>query len=517
MKIKILLFTILSVWMFSSCFKDEGNYDYTTLHPEFWGYVNSLTVYLGEEVEIHPIVSYGDLEDTTQVRFEWFIKDTIASTERVLRFKGTVVETINCDIVTIHPNGLAYVYYFQINVTSPYSLGWCLLYEDGGESELAHITTSTVTDEMTGETITKYNLYKDIYKNINGSSLGSEPIKIMEHYREEYKSNNQLLVIQRGGQGCVELDGASLQKSLNTVQEFIDEQPPLNFAPKDIVYLERFHFVWNGDGNIYTRLVPSPADGWHLTAFNNTPLYIEKGIRVDQILYSQYFMTDFVLLYDGLNKRLVPIGSRVATNTDGPGVLTMQEEYPEGFVDLTNFGDYELIYGSSCHDAGGSASENDADFSMLLRDANGQYTWQTFHVKFKKPNYYVTFPSSQSPVQEFTRGDLITEKTKYWLFKQRDYMFFTSGVNNDQLYYYDTNRGTIHLYKDFDGKEITAMHPNKGFTELGVGFADGTFKIFDVSEAVFISSQPKEIYSVDGIGKIVDVIYRYNKTGDHWK
>jgi hypothetical protein len=72
------------------------------------------------------------------------------------------------------------------------------------------------------------------------------------------------------------------------------------------------------------------------------------------------------------------------------------------------------------------------------------------------------------------------------------------------------------LYKDFNGKEITAMHPNKGFTELGVGFADGTFKIFDVSEAVFISGQPKEIYSVDGIGKIVDVIYRYDAYDDHW-
>ena len=516
MKIKILLITIFSAWMFSSCFKDEGNYTYKP-DSDVYGEVASQTAFLGEEIEIHPIMHWGNLKDTTQVRMEWYVHDTIVSTERFLRYKATSTQSITCYLTVYHPEtGIPAYEYFTITATSPYTKGWCILYDKGGESELAHIAMSTSKNEETGETETEYVLYKDIYQNINGTSLGSEPVKITEHYLVYYKKNCQFLVIQRGGQGCVELDGSSLKKVVTLQQDFINEELPANFAPNDVIYMQYYHFVWNSDGNIYGRTNPDYNAGFNLTSFSNLPLYAEGGLRVDKILYTPYHLMDFVILYDGLNNRLIPYGSVFKETSGDPGVFEINpDQYPEGYLPLDNLGDYKLIYGSSCNDVE-SAYGNEADFSMLLHNPQtNKYLWQTFHVKKNSARFITTIPQHDALV-EFPRGDLINGKNIFWMFRNRAYLFFTAGANNDQLWYFDTKKFTVHLYKDFNGKEITAMHPNLGYKQLGVGLKDGTFSIFDVTDEVLVSGQPKEIYSVDGIGKIVDVIYRYDAYDDHW-
>jgi len=222
------------------------------------------------------------------------------------------------------------------------------------------------------------------------------------------------------------------------------------------------------------------------------------------------------MLYDGLNKRLVPYGTRTASTSGNLGELIFKGTYPSGFTPFDNFGDMKLIYGSSFNDKSSTLGGNNADFSMLLKNpATGKYYWQTFHILFKKPTFTATLPSSKAVI-EFPGGDLITSKSKFWLLKTRSYLFFTAGENNDKLYYYDIKKNSVHLYKDFAGREISAMHPNRGFTEMGVGLKDGTFTLFDITDAAFISGQPGVIFTTDGLDEIVDVIFRYEKSTHHW-
>ncbi len=516
MKIKILFVAFLCAWFLPSCFSDKGNYEYKK-DRGISGSMSSVTTFIGEEIRLEPVMNYGDIQDTTNVSFHWFIKDTLLSKDRVLLYKGDKSESVSCYLyITDNETGITQAIYFKIDVVSPFSNGWALLCNQNGKSEIAHIALlDTQTEE--GDVFTEFRLYKDIYKAQNkNEELGSEPVKLMEHYRQETNAINELLVIQRGGQGCVELDGASLQKVLTTKQELIDEVLPANFAPNDIVYLEYLHFIWNSDGSLFSRLVEKPTTGFHLSSFSNIPVYVEKGLRVDDILYTAYFVTDFVLLYDGLNKRLLPYGSYSATTTGNIGELIYQGSYPSGYTPFNNLGEMKLIYGSSYNDYT-SVYGNEADFSMLLQNpGTGKYYWQNFHVLYKKPNFTASLPSNNAVI-EFPGGDLITPSSKFWLLKTRAYMFFTAGNNNDKLYYYDTNKNSIHLYKDFGGQEIAAMHPNKGFTEMGVALKSGTFMLFDITDAVFISGQPRMIYSAEGLDEIVDVIYRYAKTTDHWR
>jgi len=519
MKIRILFVAMLSALILPSCFSDKGNYDYSK-DRGVYGQMGSPTVFIGEEINLEPIMHYGDLKDTTKVSFKWFIGDSLlVSTDRVILFKGVKSGSVSSYLyVTDDETGIITPTYFIINVVSPYAKGWTLLCNQNGKSEIAHVSQISSQDEE-GEEIIEYKLFTDIYKaQNNDEELGSEPIKLVEHYQEKTKSfnENELLVIQRGGQGCVELDGTNLQKVIRIEQEFVNETLPANFTPNDIIYLSYINFVWNSDGNLYSRLIENLTAGFHLSAFSNIPVYIKNGLRVDNILYSAYFSTDFVLLFDGLNKRLLPYGSYGATTTGDIGELIFTGTYPPNYIPLNNFGDIKLIYGSSFNDYN-SVYGNEADFSMLLYDpATTKYYWQTFHILYKKPIFTVTLPVHNA-INEFPGTDLITSNSKFWLLKTRAYLFFTSGVNNDKLYYYDTNKNSIHLYNDFSGKEITSIHPNKGFTELGLGLKDGTFVLFDITDEVFISGQPKVIYSTEGLGEIVDVIYRYdNKATNHW-
>ena len=514
MKIRIILYALLGVWLFASCFDDEGNYNYVK-DRGVWGDLGVISTYIGEEIEIAPEMYYGELRDTMDVSFVWFVKDTVVSTDRTLHFKGEKSETINCYLyVTDNGTGIASATYFQIKVLSPFATGWSVLYQKDGKSEIGHVS---MLEKEVGEGVVEieYRVYEDLYKQQNGGTeLGSQPVKFVEHYSLA-ETPSEVLVIQKGGQGNVELDGNSFQRVLNTYQEFIGEQLPTSFNPTDYVYLSYLHFIRNGDGNLYSRLVSNPRDGFHVAQFNNNPVYIAGGMRVDQVFPSAYYTTDMVILYDGLNKRLLPFGSYGATTTGNIGELVFTGKYPDGYTPLNDMGDMEVIYGASCNDFY-SVYGNECDYSMILRDPqSGKCYYQTFHVLYKKPNFTVTLPETDACI-EFAGGNLLTENTLFWLLKQRAYLFFTAGTNNDKLYYYDTKKKTVHLYKDFEGAEIAAIHPNKGYTQLGVGLKNGTFMLFDITDATFISGQPELIYSKSGFGEVVDVIYRYGVRKEYW-
>ena len=53
MKIRILLYALIGVWLFASCFDDEGNYNYVE-DRGVWGDLNVISTYIGEEIEIAP-------------------------------------------------------------------------------------------------------------------------------------------------------------------------------------------------------------------------------------------------------------------------------------------------------------------------------------------------------------------------------------------------------------------------------------------------------------------------------
>lgn len=45
--------------------------------------------------------------------------------------------------------------------------------------------------------------------------MGSNPVRLIQHFSSGISANDQILVIQRSGQGSLELDGVTLKSYFN--------------------------------------------------------------------------------------------------------------------------------------------------------------------------------------------------------------------------------------------------------------------------------------------------------------
>lgn len=107
----------------------------------------------------------------------------------------------------------------------------------------------------------------------------------------------------------------------------------------------------------------------------------------------------------------------------------------------------------------------------------------------------------------------VTDKSIFRILRSRTYIFFSGGMNNDELYYLDLSTGKSHHYASLDGRAIMAIHPADGNKELGVGLEDGTFVLFNVEDAVLKAGEPVVLYEQGGFGRIADVIFKYKFSG----
>ena len=182
--------------------------------------------------------------------------------------------------------------------------------------------------------------------------------------------------------------------------------------------------------------------------------------------------------------------------------------YPAGFIPVNNFGNYELVYGA----AYGGVPQGSTKYVLILRDGD-DWKVETFGINANALGLITLDALDKCQTFSGKTDGYVTDKSIFRILRKRTYIFFSGGVNNDELYYYDRSTGKSYHYASLNGRAIVALHPAEGDKELGVGLEDGTFILFNVEDSILKAGVSEVLYEQGGFGRIADVIYKYKLSG----
>lgn len=479
-----------------SCVKDKGNYLYkdgSNVKIEFPIAQNTDLVYafIGETLKIEPKLTFASGSSAVDFVHNWYIDGKLISTDPVLEIlpdkKGALFVNY---ILKDKTNGYSNMgQKLRVVVRSQFDRGFTILYEKNGESEIGHIWIDG----------SEYIDHLDMYKKLNNDeSLGSDPTSIREF--EVGGTESGVFVLQNGGQGSVELDGATFKKKL-TVKEAFKNSLPANFNPKSVAMLRTADYLLNADGKMYCRFFLDPIP-FTMPWFKD-PVEYPGGIKIGSMWNGWTKSNSSAIVYDEMHNRLLELqsensGAKIAEIPDADPWTPYPPDYPP----LNNFGSHEYVWGGATMDVTGFK-----EGLVLLRDPNDHkiYT-HSFQL-------YSGFFSSLQPGNRmlFPANDIITPASKFYTIVNKGFLLFTAGANNDMLYYYDCVTGLPHKLYGQMGSSITAIAGNMdtyNTATIAVGLQNGTTVFYEFSNETILSGQSKELHRVTNLGRVVDIATR---------
>lgn len=493
---KIILGFMATVFL-GSCLKDNGNYEYTNgtyiriLHPAY-----SYTTFLNDTLTVFATRQFkGEpAKDSLQFDNAWFINGEFYSDQPELKFVGKEIGSFSAKYYAIEKNTGIYTPAasgFTINVTSPFGTGWAILYDKGGKSEIGHVRVASGS----------YFDYTDLYKKANdGGELGSQPLRLNDFSITGNK--RAMFVIQHGGQGSVELSGDDYKKQLVTSSSFVGGAPA-NFKPVDIGLFATSDMIVNENGDVYPRYFNNPIP--FSTPWLSLPMQVAKGMKVTNVWKSWSNSLTYAFMYDNLNNRILQVRLDAPNVTGGiaaidtfplpvvaPGIIV-----PDDYVSPNKLGNWQYVWGGTFHDR-----QYAGDGAFLIRDPADQKIYlETFLGK----SVNRTFEWSPEFKMFFPGTSVVNDNSKYVALKGRDYLFFTGGANNSDLYYFDILSKTVMTLFKTHSSRINVLTVSDDDNELAVGLEDGTFILYDVSNQAIINGTPTELHRLSGLGKVVDI------------
>ena len=483
---------LFAVALLVSCIKDKGNYDYNFGNEVTITYTTpSYSVNIGDTLRVSPIRKYSNPQDTTEFDHEWYYNGELVSTKPVLEVVGKVAGSQRYSYFMVDrksgvrnkPESILFV-----SVVSPYRVGWGILYEKDGKSEIAHVAL------LNGV----YRNYTDIYKKANnGEELGSGPVMLKDFF---YNTGRGLQVIQRGGQGSIEMDAVTMVKKNVTANIFTGGSAPVGFKPVDVAFATASDYLVDEDGRLYTRAFVPGFIPFSIP-WTKTPMEIAGGMRISDIWDSWFRTTYRGLMHDKLNNRVLyatmePNYDQSSSAVTVNALPAPSVPYPTNYTPLNNMGNWAYVWGGTFNDAGYYLAG-----ALLLRNPTDQQL------------YYETFTLSGAdnvltPLKRivFPGNALVTADSKFAAVKARNYLFFSGGPSGQNLYYYDAiSEATPRLYAALGSKVTKIVSSSEDANLMGVGLENGTFILYDISNATLISGQPRELHRLSGLGRIADV------------
>ncbi|HMI03992.1 MAG TPA: PKD-like family lipoprotein [Pedobacter sp.] len=496
MKIKFILTSILlglCTLFISSCVKDKGNYDFSPADAVSVNFGPNITAFVGDSIKYQPVRTFKDKNDSVYFDHAWYVAGKLYSNTPEFKyyaseFAGIVVKYYMTD----RRNGLIYTTpsYLGISISSPFTSGWSLLYEDAaGNSEVGHITYNATT--------TKYTDYTGLYQKANNEPMGKQPYKIFPY---TMRGTNGIFVIQYGGQGSLDLGGNDYKKKLVASKSFTREVPN-PFEPVDLAFFNATDLLVNSNGDMYGRFFNGAAA--FTIPWMSSPLSVEKGMKITDIWDSWYKTSNLGVMYDKLNKRMLFADGSLFY--PGGGIVIRQfplpkNGYPGNYTSLQDLGNWEYVWGSSFID-----NYDNINGGMLIRSPDDRKLYfQNFEFKTSGP---ILTPLRRVP---FLGSDLVDNKSIYLAIRNRNYLFFT-GTGGKDLYYFDVETGaTMKTYEKFTDK-ITTVEMDHDSRTIAVGLENGTVIIYDISNEVLLSGKSKEVHRLTGLGKVVHVAFKSYK------
>lgn len=473
------IFTVICLTvLLSGCYKDDSTSFQIPLADVTIAPHENIPFYVGVESDYTPSVEWGETSES-DYNYKWTLNGKeIISTDFTLRYTfkemGSVYLTFQ---MTDKKTGLVYGKDFSATVTAKYFLGWVILSEgEGRVSQLSFVDMDSFTS------------YPNIYAQLNpGETLGTNPYGLANSC---IAKQDQIMVLQEGGEGTVSLNGLSFSKVSYLKHEFIGEQfPEENFKPKYMLFSHRgTEMLIAESGNMYDRIVEkartSSSAQFQDAAFT-TQAYPHIAGKA-KFTYHTFpgASTNFTLLYDGLNRRWLGYHTVAATGTQrsipefGKGTV----DFPDGFNYCTGIAnDVELVYAQSY----GEAASSMKLINILKR--GGSYYINQSTLSLSTSTYKVT--ASAFKQNDFAPGYAVDQNTVFCLprgtgtdYHSDAHIFFNVG---QKLYFYHFSTGLTYLYRDFGNEEnapagnIVAITQRADTKQLGVTFSDGHFFILD--------------------------------------
>ena len=212
------------------------------------------------------------------------------------------------------------------------------------------------------------------------------------------------------------------------------------------------------------------------------------------MIQANFYKTRHVLMYDEKNNRFLSLSSLYS--------------YYTGAIDdvpISGLEGKKLIY------ADAYLPDPYADYLcgyvLLLQDTDGNYSVKTFDLEYDWQGKVII--KNETDFSFSNGGDYLTDKSKFYCSKDITgrYLFFSGGVANNELYYYEKSNQHVTKYTTCSS-EITDLQLNYDSMTLGVGMKDG-FVVYAVDGSTIMSGEAKKLHEVNNIGEVVDVIYRY--------
>lgn len=539
MKMRYVLLMLIFVCSFSSCYEDKGNYDYRAMNdieitlplPD-----DNNEFVLGDVLNIQPKLVFSQGVDSKSLLYTWTFNGTEISTEPTLKWTIDMEGQYKDLRLAIKDEDTGVTYYgsTMISVTSVYvSDGWVVLSEKDGNTMLSYMRSTKKEIEEDGKPKNVYDcaVTKDVYTLSNGgAALGNKPVSINQHFVTQWGGQDEtswLWLVQKGGQGCVDISGSTYQTEGRLADMFINGGYPEGFEPQQVYDLYLLSMAVGIDGRIYTRVKES-YELFNTSQFLNEPVLSYDGKPIDgsMIVMEPGFMDQSgVLLYDKNSKRYLQVcdyesSYPVAVYSGKVNAPIVQNE--EIYEAHPSWARVDDMTGYKVHHVGVYAYQkygsntNGGYRAVIEKEETGEFYIQDFRISSYGKSATVV---SQNEISEL-KG-IIGEGAKniyalcYYQEEGKPYLII-SRDNVIYLYKFDGDPGRRLIKLHTFTHNVTSIATGGGSYEqyAGVGTENGEFYVFnlykDVIEEVIKKgdSEKKIAFHEKDLGNIVQVIYK---------
>lgn len=517
---KLICLSFISL-VLASCFSDKGNYEYESLNPITVRFdKRNYVVAIGESVVITPIITYKDKTRTEapEVTYEWYFGDELLSTEPVLTYDNTAeIKYDNLFLkVTDVKTGENYTMDFFIMVESKFKTGILILSEDeSGMSKLDFIRTykGRGFENAPGkfnDTLYYDGEYLNVYEELNGNSLGRNPVSVTEHAAKDRSMPDvltEITVVTENGARVEEINGFTFLKETSLVDEFKDRLLPEKFAPKQILHTCWDSYILDDNGVVYTRRNAVP-NAYHTSIFDRDYTFSGEK-RYSDIMFSFYPYSQAVLAieYDAEGKRNY-IGISCDTETEsmnGKLLNVNAKSYSSHFKDLKGkvvASDYNL----DAYDGG----------QYVLFNDNGKYYLHNFDFHSNNVELIIDY-SEIVDLSKVNGGKAVLGLIGC---KVKSLVYF---YDEDCVYVYDYGSGSSSLLYKSDGRKIVSITENTKIEHFSVtsvdpyiiiAFDNGEVEVHELKRPSLLTIDKMIYKSNNKFGKIKQVLYKKGTTGD---
>ncbi|MRG47391.1 hypothetical protein GFS24_19885 [Chitinophaga sp. SYP-B3965] len=184
MKANLTIISILAI-LFSSCYKDKGNYDYAALNKleikDKNGVIN-ISIIFGDTLRLSPEITQTTAQNEENLTFEWMVFDNSPASSYALP-KTVIATTRNLAVQITEPpfvlsqnyrltykvtdkrTGVSSFLFYNLTIINKYAQGWIFLEDKGGAGDFSMLLPNGTVE---------YN----VYSSLNSAAPMSKPVKL---------------------------------------------------------------------------------------------------------------------------------------------------------------------------------------------------------------------------------------------------------------------------------------------------------------------------------------------------